>query len=287
MYSLHKRRANQTCQWCVMDIQEKYLPIQLDSRPNYSRDAFDYKFNSDGFRSEELTTKSDLPILFMGCSFTEGIGLPREETWPIYLLDKIKKYKQHTGKSIPHLSIALGGTGVDTMAREFEEHCSKVRPKYAFYLLGSFYRREFLYNSNILRQYVPSHKPADEPKELRKIFSEVNFAWYQSYRSLCLINAVAQLYGTEVFIYTLFGDDEFPKFDREFSNIKCIEQVNLTGILSVDEKETFKDKLKKARDNVHDGAEWQFSVAKAVEKHLSSLSVYKDDFRDSTENDLE
>ena len=47
---------------------------------------FTYKFNSEGFRSEEFKSDS---ILFLGCSITQGIGMPIDDIFPMLVLSLI------------------------------------------------------------------------------------------------------------------------------------------------------------------------------------------------------
>jgi prepilin-type processing-associated H-X9-DG protein len=72
-----------------------------------------YSFNSHGFRSPEF---NDSPsVLCLGCSFTMGIGLPLQQTWPS-ILQKI------IGKTCWNLG--LGGSSLDTAFR-FAEYYVK------------------------------------------------------------------------------------------------------------------------------------------------------------------
>lgn len=65
-----------------------------------------YRFNSHGFRSCEFDRATS--VLCLGCSFTMGIGLPLEQTWPWIL-------QQKTG--IKCWNLGLGGVGLDTIFR--------------------------------------------------------------------------------------------------------------------------------------------------------------------------
>jgi len=66
----------------------------------------DYKFNDYGYRAsfDYKPLLDDKKIVCIGCSFTEGVGLLEEETWP-YLLS------QQLGLSYLNLGVAGGSQG--------------------------------------------------------------------------------------------------------------------------------------------------------------------------------
>lgn len=62
----------------------------------------DYKFNDYGYRAsfDYEPLLDDKKIICIGCSFTEGIGLSEEETWPYLLSKKI---------GLPYINLGLAG----------------------------------------------------------------------------------------------------------------------------------------------------------------------------------
>ena len=103
-----KHRANMKLDWLPSDSEENYKATNSAGLNEYSKTDIKYIFNEDGFRCDSFNQSSPLPILFMGCSITEGIGLHLKDVWSSLILEKIKA---KTGLSIPYWSIALGGTG--------------------------------------------------------------------------------------------------------------------------------------------------------------------------------
>jgi len=63
----------------------------------------EYKINSEGFRSKQFE-QGDRPIVCFGCSFTYGVGLPEEYTWPAIV-------SKHF--NIPAYNLGLPGMGLD------------------------------------------------------------------------------------------------------------------------------------------------------------------------------
>ena len=257
------KRRGLTFPWLSLDTEENYQELQCNDQPNYSKDSFDYKFNSDGFRSDSFSEKADLPILFMGCSFTEGIGLPINKIWANLLLDDIKKLPQNLNKNIPFFSLAVGGSGLDTEARYLYKFCKKIKPKYIFYLLSSFYRRDYAYDNIYLDYWIPNK---EVNKEVELLFSSEEFAYHQSYRSLCTIDALADYNDSKVVIFVLDFEKKFFSYDGEFSNITfCpIANQNLTvGRL--------------ARDNMHPGEMWHSSVKNYMQEYINTRDDLKED----------
>ena len=92
------------------DSEELYLK-NLKSKPNdwyYRNNTFDYKRNSLGHRTPKEIDELDLDnyILTIGCSHTEGIGLPIENTYSYELSKKLK---------CDYYNLGLSGSGIDIM----------------------------------------------------------------------------------------------------------------------------------------------------------------------------
>lgn len=99
-------RRNTTQQWCPSDTYDAYSTKKQDvpwHKCTYGIDDFNYKFNAVGFRCDNFNNNTKNKILFSGCSFTEGTGLPLEHTWSYQLNEML------LGKNAPYFSIASGG----------------------------------------------------------------------------------------------------------------------------------------------------------------------------------
>ena len=66
-YNLSPRK-NSIHKWAPIDAEESYSARQPDGSPNYSTVDIEYSYNSDGFRCDEFSNMSDLPITFVGCN---------------------------------------------------------------------------------------------------------------------------------------------------------------------------------------------------------------------------
>jgi hypothetical protein len=80
-----------------------------------------YNFNSYGYRCNEFNNQE---ILILGCSHTEGHGLPVELTWP-YLLSKTMNQD--------YINLAKGGEGAQAqVTKAFQFFKEFYNPKYIF-----------------------------------------------------------------------------------------------------------------------------------------------------------
>jgi hypothetical protein len=257
--------------WNSPDSLENYKHIN-SLKQNYLTDEITYSFNDDGYRCDSFSNESEFPILFMGCSLTEGVGLPLNEVWSYHLHDRIVKT---TNKNIPFWSLGKGGTSIDYAARCFYEYSNRLKPKYVFYLMSGISRREYSYESPELSIWFPNpsalYKTSASFNLMSKIFTDPNFAMYQTLRSAMILNSVATLTDTKIFIFGLDMDvvtDEqlkielFGKFDKiEYFSIST-KQHNEQLVIP----KSILDRPKKARDNSHPGAVWQYTLYDTIWK---------------------
>ena len=256
-YNLSPRK-NSIHKWAPIDAEESYSARQPDGSPNYSTVDIEYSYNSDGFRCDEFSNMSDLPITFVGCSFTEGIGLPLNHCWPKFLIDIIKQQPGYENKSIPYHSVALSGSGVDTAANVLPAVAAKTNPKYIVGFFNSMYRRDYCVSGLTVKHWVHADAQDDLLKnEINRIFSDRYFALHQTYRSLKIIDLIAQFYGAKAFIMFADNGGEIRVPSDDFTSLK-VNYCTINSVLSLPE---LQHTPKLARDNKRPGAKWQYTVA--------------------------
>ena len=115
---------NMSLDWHGTDTQELYQAnlnkkkcYQLLKKNSWIDTDITYKFNSYGFRSDELT---DVEILYNGCSNTLGVGLCLDDTWS-------KKVSDHF--NIKHHNIAVGGSDNTFITQRSIYWVPKLKPK--------------------------------------------------------------------------------------------------------------------------------------------------------------
>jgi hypothetical protein len=234
-------RVNTESLWHNTDSEENYIPNNSPYKPN----DFSYKFNDYGFRCDNFNQENEIPIVFMGCSITEGVGLPLEQTWSSLLLSKIR---QRTNKNIPYWSLALGGSSVDTQARMLYWFNKMHKVKFIFALFPNLYRREYcLY---IHHAQIWGLAFGQRP-ELNKIFSDPYFRYYESMRSFMIIDSIVKESNIKICSSIWKGgkDVEEDEIITNFPNLNFYPTPTITS----------KDKC--ARDNRHPGSLYHTEVA--------------------------
>jgi len=141
--SFYKHHAGQTLYWLPMDTKELY-ESNLKNRYNdlkssgWIHNSFTYKFNSNGFRCDEFS--QDPGILFLGCSFTLGIGVSVEHIWPEIVSQQL---------SMRCLNLGQGGGSADTAFRLCQGWIDKVQPKILVLALPPASRLELIVDGDV------------------------------------------------------------------------------------------------------------------------------------------
>lgn len=115
---------SETLTWFPSDTEENYR-----ERGNkfFSPSDVSYVTNAHGYRSREFTPRVDesVRIMFVGCSFTAGLGVPEEFTWPRQLANMIVKHKR---VAVEDFNFGLPGYGIDRMAATILQALPILRP---------------------------------------------------------------------------------------------------------------------------------------------------------------
>ena len=85
----------------------------------------DYKINSYGFRSDEFEDSSVPSILFLGCSYTVGIGIRIEESFTTIISKEL---------GLKNYNLGLAGGGADSSFRIGHYWIPKLKPKYVCFM---------------------------------------------------------------------------------------------------------------------------------------------------------
>jgi hypothetical protein len=118
-----KYPANETWSWCPMDTEARYQRNRAESPDDLHRhgwwehEPFYYHFNSAGFRSDEFDLGPG--TLYLGCSYTLGIGLPHTDTWARQVSDALGTACWNLGQ---------GGASMDTCFRLAEHWIPRLKP---------------------------------------------------------------------------------------------------------------------------------------------------------------
>lgn len=95
--------------------------------------SIEYNYNSRGFRDKEWPQDLQNAIWCVGDSFTVGLGLPFDLTWP-------QQLQQQT--MFPVITIAMDGASNQWIARQINLINSEIRPRHLVAMWSYFHRRE-------------------------------------------------------------------------------------------------------------------------------------------------
>jgi len=248
LYPQITTRANKIFEWFATDSPESYKEITDFGLNLYRPGDIKYQFNSDGYRCDEFSLESDIPILFSGCSYTEGVGVHQTETWAYRLLEKIRN---KTGKNIPYWNIGITASGVDGQAHNLYCVDKQIDIKYIFALYPPFHRRDYRFQTHETRRWcgvdhgLKFNKASD--KDLNVLFCDEPFADHQTFRSLMLIDSIRAKNNATMYCTHWAGDTDVDDIMYNFPDLNYFPW----NTISVDI----------ARDNQHPGPIYHAQLA--------------------------
>jgi hypothetical protein len=239
--------VNKTVQWYQSDSEENYKSENKYGPNLYKPGSFDYTFNSNGFRCDEFNLTSQIPILFLGCSFTEGEGLPIDKCWAYLILEHIRKA---TNKTIPYWNLAMSAASIDMNAAVLASFIDQLKPKYIFYLRPPWMRRTVFVEQFHIQNWLPNwpvgfnrRQGWQIPEYFNKTLVHEPFAIQQADRSLTIIDLLAERYKTKVFHFSWQLDVSENTIQPSIERLKNFHQMKGPWLSSVD----------MARDSHHPG----------------------------------
>ena len=241
-----KEYRNQTLSWCGSDTYKRFRKY----KPNpYTENDITYKLNEYGFRSDRFDY-SDHRMVFLGCSFTEGIGLPLEETFSYLIYTQIKKM---IGKEFPYWNLGLGGCGLDSIIRCYYYFYKKLKPQVAIAFFPS-YRLEFF--THAWHSALLKHDPY-------KIFSKNPFLLdkhvieYSTEKNLAMLDLMLEQNKT-LLVWDRWDDNPFENVN--FSQLSNFENYAEAWWLAVERS----NPSSFARDGMHPGKKTNEEFAKII-----------------------
>lgn len=234
-FSAYPRLSNTKQSWLSMDTKELYAKNnsiekqrQLLEKYGWIANSFDYVFNSHGFRSDEFVEDSG-SVVFLGCSFTLGIGLPYENTFAKIVANQL---------NLNCYNLGLGGGSHDSCFRFAYYWLEKLKPKIVCMYEPPRERTE-VFADNVLHQFYPGILFETENKKF-KIKNILDSRLY----------------------YKIWLNDKDNNILNVEKNIHAIENIcrNL-NIKFIKIKNTGKSFIDYARDLVHPGIETNREIA--------------------------
>lgn len=282
----------------------KALQKELTAFPNTIRNSlpdttFQYpiKYNSDKFRSPQF--KNNVDILFAGCSFTFGTGLPEEFVWGPMLAQE---------NNLSYNSIGIeGGSCMHIIFNIFKYFEKYGHPKVLIALLPDFYRTYTYLDGKILNttRMFGSSKIADDniftndsgphgpttvlkylslPTTANNIYSK-EFSYMLSSVYIKMLEVYCNSHSIP-FLWMKWWNDpidklvelnNFPNIEPKDYNVE-LKKYSVDRSPSIDEDFCHKEYQEKvvndpdlwnsAKDKVHNGLHWHIHVKEIFENVL-------------------
>ena len=144
---------NSTSKWHQTDNQKRWNMIKNGHKTNqttddinyYNDNPIEYRWNNYGFRTDDDFNDSQVGVVTLGCSHTEGVGHHYENTWG---------YKLSKHFSQPHWNLGRGGKGLDCAYRLLYAFDDFLKYDKVFLLCPSPFRTElFTLDDAFLKEF--------------------------------------------------------------------------------------------------------------------------------------
>lgn len=246
-----KYRINQSYAFYSMDSEERYKENLKKFGPGwyYAGKEFTYRYNSHGYRSPELEYFDDKKyILVLGCSHTDGIGLPQSEIYHTHVSTKLR---------MPVLNCGVSGS-------------------------SPFY--QLIHTNKLLKRLTnkPSLVIVQWPEWSRSLFMGQSLGWSHLLASMTnpnkVVDRISKLYiydgnaeaQSEVAIEAvrnIWQLANVPYIDFTFASKPKSTRIDVPFFLNDD----FDDMSKRARDGSHFGPDCHSNLAQILLKQLSGI----------------
>lgn len=111
-----------------------------------------YRLNSRGYRCDEFDKPHDISVVTLGCSFSFGWGIEKEETFA-HLFSK--RLEEHTGLRVANWNLSLPGRSNDYISRMTLIAQRILKPDFLLASFSFMDRREYFHKELGNFNYVP------------------------------------------------------------------------------------------------------------------------------------
>lgn len=252
-------------------------PTSLESSHWYRRDApgknpnsiysdtdITYTWNSHGFRSDEFVDDGRDCIIALGCSYTTGLGVPVDHTWPNLLRDKIDP-------NMKIYNMSLAATSGDYIVRALYKTIEILKPKAVFVLWPGFASREVAFRKKLI-PFKKSALMSDAKNDgnmlgvFQTVLTDTSFFMYHHAKNKAFAESICTSNNAKYYDLSLVNED-----DIKDGIEKLISNINLENPSAEDLKLIgYENKFPFARDKAHFGLEWNNYIADMYYKEYQS-----------------
>lgn len=262
-HHLHRQNAGRSFQWFATDQESRFNP-----EGGYTAQDITYKFNQHGYRCDELTHS---PVVFIGCSYTFGVGLKQEETWASLIARKLQ---------IPYINLAFPAVSPHYMLRTLIKSVDELKPKAVMALIPYNYRFEFVSSEphlplkNWSKSGITSKTFSGEDRERVysfELFTRQEHEDFMLMSSLMTMQSFLKARGIH-FINSLWEYKE--RKSSYFQNLlqhSKLENHVVSEIFNGHVR--WKDLQLKARDSSHPGRQFHQQFAEVMLRQVECLNI--------------
>lgn len=104
------------------------------------------KYNEYGCRGDNISNKKNVKVLFLGDSFTEGVGTPDDSTWSNLLFKKLFK------DSSQYINAGVSGAGIAFEISTAKHFLQRISPELIILCINSTDLISFLKDNNLVKK---------------------------------------------------------------------------------------------------------------------------------------
>lgn len=229
-----------TTQWLeIGDTEEHYNKNEKQLLTlGWTKNNILYEYNDAGYRSEEFYG-DDPCAMFVGCSFTYGMGLNIEATWGHMVARRL---------GLRFCSVAKAGYSNDACFREVRNWISQIKPEKVFMLAPPSHRFETKIEPESIEQFQVQNLINPPDKKTKEFFDCVPYA----------------------LLWNAYDDNYILNREKNYLAIKqlCAEH-NIPFYYVASEDHPY-IKGDYARDLQHPGRIWQKNIARKFFEQLNN-----------------
>ncbi len=163
------RRPSVTVPWATVGERPQYEADCAAGKLNkYGPEDIEYRYNAHGFRTAEFEGHDStvIRVIAVGCSNTEGIGLPENHTWPFILQRRL----EGLGHNQTMLNLGLGGSSNRHIALRTIRAMRTLKPHFAFIAWTYPLRLHYVYEDReMIDWWAPNEKEMASENDKMKL----------------------------------------------------------------------------------------------------------------------
>ena len=162
-----------TAHFFCTDSAEKFREHQRSgSTLRYSEHDILYSFNAQGYRTDEFEASSDkFRALALGCSLTQGVGLPKSETWSHLVCQQLATVRGH---EVADLNLGSAGACNEGIIIRGMHVVRALKPRLVLVQYTFPLRKLHVRQGGDVREWArPQCDVSDEPPDYAAYFRDV------------------------------------------------------------------------------------------------------------------